>query len=108
LKEIAEMTDKSEYSRHASFMRLEDKVTDLWASVCSADFVFQRTVLEGTSKDDRVVIEMTEGEFSALSYLMANLYHEAKDFKESFHAEWEAGNSQKECNPEMISMAPSD
>jgi hypothetical protein len=34
---------------------------------------------------------MTAGEFSALSYLVTNLYREAKDFKEFFYQEWTGG-----------------
>ena len=91
---------KTEPTRQQTLLRLEDKVTDLWAAVCSADFLIQKTVIEeGTTKnsdDDRVVIEMSAGEFSALSYLATNLYREAKGFKEAFYAEWEKGGSEPE------------
>jgi hypothetical protein len=87
------MTDKP--TRQETLMRLEDKVTALWGVVCSADFVFQNTIIEeGMLKDDRVVIDMSEDEFSALSYLVTNLYCEAKSFKEFFYAEWERSGSE--------------
>ncbi len=90
------MTDKSAPTRQQTLLRLEDKVTDLLAAIGAADFLIQKTVIEGgtTGGDkDRVVIEMSEGEFSALSYMASVLYREAKDFKDAFYTEWHNGGA---------------
>jgi hypothetical protein len=87
------MNDKSESTRQETLLRIEDKVTALWGSVCSADFLFQNTVIEEgkANGDDRFIIDLPSADFDAVIYAMRALAREAKEFKEFFYREWEEG-----------------
>ncbi|WP_294534274.1 hypothetical protein [uncultured Rhodoblastus sp.] len=89
------MTDKPEPTREETIWRLENKVMALWGAICSADFVFQDTVIQGAARngDDRYIIDISEADFSGLVYAMGALSREVKDFKEFFYRELEGQNN---------------